>query len=83
MKFMEDLMGESFQSYLSSPLVMANVISDIIRLAARSSEWASSFAIPESVFERVMRVVEKLRVTKKSKDVAALLAGSSDINFAS
>ena len=79
MKFMEELMGESFQAYLCSPLVMANVISDIIRLAARSSEWGSSFAVPESVFERVTRVVEKLRASKNSNDIAALLAGSISI----
>lgn len=76
MKFMEELIGESFQGYLSSPLVMANVISDIIRLAAQSSEWGSSFAIPDSIFERVTRVIEKLRASKNSKDIAALLAGS-------
>ena len=68
-------MEESFQSYLCSPLVMANVISDILRLAARSSEWGSDFAIPDSVFDRVTRVVENLRASKKSKDIAALLAG--------
>ena len=69
-------MGESFQTYLCSPLVMANVISDIIQLAARSSEWGSSFAVPHSVFERVIGVAEKLRASKNAKDIAALLAGS-------
>lgn len=68
-------MGEDITSYLQSPKVMANVISNIIGQAALSSDWASSFAIPGKVLDRVVSVMEDLCKIKSSADVAALLAG--------
>ena len=78
---MEQLIGENFQTYLCSPLVMANVIGDVIGQAACSAEWGSGFAIPDAVFNRVVKVMEYLRAVKASEDIAALLAGTGFYYF--
>lgn len=75
MKFMEQLIEENFQGYLCSPLVMANIIADIIGQAACSMEWGIGYATPDAVYKRVVKVMEELRGMKASDDIAALLAG--------
>ena len=75
MKFMEQLIGEGFQGYLCFPVVMANIIADVISQAACSAEWAAGYALPDTVFERVGQVMEELRVIKASENIADLLAG--------